>query len=115
MLGSARNARLAVLDDPPHHVGSTLRSQLGIGMDVHSSSTLENCLVCILSFLGRARVNNLLKITPRFRGRLCCSLVRRGHAPGAVVVLAGLPLRRTLHLGAGEPAPGTAGELVRLD
>ncbi len=34
---------------------------------------------------------------------------------GAVGVPAGLPLRRTLRPGAGEPVPGTAEELLRLD
>ena len=41
--------------------GSTLRRQVGILVDVHSVLLPENCLARTFSFLGRVRVDNLLK------------------------------------------------------
>ncbi len=52
---------LALVEDPPDNSGSTLRGQLGILMDVHSVLLPGNCVLGTLSFLGRDRVNNLLK------------------------------------------------------
>ena len=59
--GGHRSRRLALVEDPPDNFGSTLRRQLGILMDVHSVLLLGNCVVDTVSFLGRVRVNNLLK------------------------------------------------------
>ena len=52
---------LALVEDPPYDSGSTLRRQLGILMDVHSVLLPGNSVLGTLSFLGRDRVNNLLK------------------------------------------------------
>ena len=52
---------LTRVDHPPEDGGSTLRRQLGIPMDVHSGLLPANWLVRTLSFLGRARLDNLLK------------------------------------------------------
>ena len=59
--GGHRSRRLALVEDPPDNFGSTLRRQLGILMDVHSVLLLGNCVIDTVSFLGRVRVNNLLK------------------------------------------------------
>ena len=52
---------VCLIEDPPDEGGSTLRRQLGIFMDVHSGLHPGNGWRCTLSFLGRARVGNLLK------------------------------------------------------
>ena len=52
---------LALVENPPDNIGSTLRGQLGILMDVHSVLLPGNRLLDTFSFLGRDRVNNLLK------------------------------------------------------
>ena len=46
---------------PPDDIGSTLRRQLGILMDIHSVLLVGNFVLDTLSFLGRNQVNNLLK------------------------------------------------------
>ena len=56
-----RGGGLALVQHPPDDGGSTLRRQLGILMDVHSGLLPGNGWRNTISFLGRGRVNNLLK------------------------------------------------------
>ena len=56
-----RGRGLALVEHPPDEGGSTLRRQLGIPMDVHSGLLPGNGWRSTISFLGRGRVNNLLK------------------------------------------------------
>ena len=56
-----RGGGLALVEHPPDDGGSTLRRQLGILMVVHSSLLPGNGWLSTISFLGRARVDNLLK------------------------------------------------------
>ena len=59
--GPNRMPAAALIEDSPDNSGSTLRGQLGILMDVHSVFLPGNGVLATLSFLGRDRVNNLLK------------------------------------------------------
>ena len=56
-----RGGALALVNNPPDDVGSTLRRQLGILVDVHSVLPPGNGWLGTISFLGRGRVDNLLK------------------------------------------------------
>ena len=57
----AAYARSDLVNHPSDDVGSTLRRQLGILVDVHSVLLPGNGWRRIISFLGRGRVDNPLK------------------------------------------------------
>ena len=59
--GGHRRRGLALIENPEHDVGSTPRRQLGILVDVHSVLLPGNRWPGTFSFLGRVRVDNLLK------------------------------------------------------
>ena len=49
----SRPSDTAFVENPTHDIGSTLRRQLGILMDVHSVLLPGHCVLDTLSFLGR--------------------------------------------------------------